>query len=97
MYEDPGDGHGSCPWRSNVRRAGFDVKGGRHSSWADAALRVLEVYQKHPPFVKTGRFTLAAGNYVSAEQLASSLAASIAGNKLSSSACSCGASFSYAR
>ena len=37
---------------------------------ADAALRILEVYQAHPPYVEEGRFTLAAGKHVNAAQLA---------------------------
>ena len=69
-YEDEGDGHGTCPWRSSIRRDGFKLKGGRHPSYADAALRILEVYQAHPDYVATGRFTLAAGKHVDAAQLA---------------------------
>ena len=47
-YKDEADGHAGCPWRSGVRRDGFEkVKGGRHPSYADAALRILEVYQAH--------------------------------------------------
>ena len=38
--------------------------------YADAALRILEVYQAHPAYVATGRFTLAAGKHVNAAQLA---------------------------
>ena len=49
---------------------GFKLKGGRHPSYADAALRILEVYQAHPPYVEEGRFTLAAGKHVNKEQLA---------------------------
>ena len=63
-YKDEKDGHAGCPWRSAIRRDGFeDVKGGRHPSYADAALRILEVYQAHPPYVEEGRFTLAAGKH----------------------------------
>ena len=70
-YKDEKDGHAGCPWRSGIRRDGFkDVKGGRHPSHADAALRILEVYQAHPPYVEEGRFTLAAGKHVNARQLA---------------------------
>ena len=59
---DEADGHAGCPWRSGVRREGFEkVKGGRHPSHADAALRILEVYQAHPAYIATGRFMLAAG------------------------------------
>ena len=71
VYNDEKDGHAGCPWRSAIRRDGFeDVKGGRHPSYADAALRILEVYQAHPPYVEEGRFTLAAGKHVDAAQLA---------------------------
>ena len=70
-YKDEKDGHAGCPWRSGIRRDGFkDVKGGRHPSYADDALRILEVYQAHPPYVATGRFTLAPGKHVNKEQLA---------------------------
>ena len=70
VYKDEKDGHAGCPWRSGIRRDGFDVKGARHQSHAGAALRILEVYQAHPPYVATGRFTLAAGKHVDAAQLA---------------------------
>ena len=69
-YKDEGDGHAGRPWRSHFRREGFKLKGGRHPSHADAALRILEAYQAHPAYVATGRFTLAAGKHVDAEQLA---------------------------
>ena len=71
VYRDDAGGHGACPWRSGIRRGGFElVKGGRHPSYADAALRILEVYQAHPAYVATGRFKLAAGKHVNAAQLA---------------------------
>ena len=70
VYKDEKDGHGGCPWRSGIRRDGFDVKNARHQSHAGAALRILEVYQAHPPYVATGRFTLTAGKHVDAAQLA---------------------------
>ena len=64
-------GHAGCPWRSGIRREGFEkVKGGRHPSYADAALRILKVYQAHPAYVATDRFTLATGRHVSEKQLA---------------------------
>ena len=69
-YTDEGDGHAGCPWRSSIRREGFTLKGGRHPSYADAALRILEAYQKHPAYAEAGRFMLAAGKHVNAEQLA---------------------------
>ena len=44
VYKDEADGHGACPWRSGIRREGFEhVKGGRHVSCAEASLRVLEL------------------------------------------------------
>ena len=71
VYKDEAGGHGACPWRSGIRREGFKhVKGGRHPSYADAALRILEAYQAHPAYVATGRFMLAAGKHVNAAQLA---------------------------
>ena len=69
-YKDEGDGHAGRPWRSHFRREGFKLKGGRHPSHADAALRILEAYQAHPAYVTTGRFMLAAGKHVDAAQLA---------------------------
>ena len=69
-YKDEKDGHAGCPWRSGIRRDGFDVKNKRHPSYADAAVRILEVIQAHPPYVEEGRFTLAAGKHVNAAQLA---------------------------
>ena len=69
-YKDEAEGHAGCPWRSGIRREGFDAKNKRHPSYADAALRILEVYQAHPPYVATGRFTLAPGKHVNAAQLA---------------------------
>ena len=76
-YKDEGDGHAGRPWRSHFRREGFKLKGGRHPSHADAALRILEAYQAHPAYAATDRFTLAAGNgrvaagkHVNAAQLA---------------------------
>ena len=48
-YKDENNGHAGCPWRSAIRRGGFDVKNARHPSYEDAALRILEVYQAHPP------------------------------------------------
>ena len=69
-YKDEGDGHAGCPWRSGIRREGFKLKGGRHPSYADAALRILEAYQEHPASVAAGRFMLAAGKHVNAAQLA---------------------------
>ena len=39
VYEDAADGHGTCPWRSNIRRAGFDhVLGGRPPACAAGRL-----------------------------------------------------------
>ena len=71
VYEDAGDGHGTQPWRSSIRRAGFEhVKGGRHASCAEASLRILEEYQQHPAYVASDRFVLAVGRLVNAEQLA---------------------------
>jgi hypothetical protein len=73
---DEAGGHAGCPWRSVIRREGFEhVKGARHPSYADAVRRILEVYQAHPAYVEAGRFTLAAGKHVSAEQLARLVAA----------------------
>ena len=69
-YKDEADGHAGRPWRSHFRREGFKLKGGRHPSHADAALRILEAYQAHPAYVTTGRFMLAAGKHVDAAQLA---------------------------
>ena len=70
-YEDEGDGHGTCPWRSGIRRDGFEhVTNKRHASRAEASLRILEVYQDHPAYVESGVFVLAAGKHVNAEQLA---------------------------
>ena len=74
-YEDLSDGHPGCPWRSGIRREGFDAKNLRHPSYAEAALRILEVYQQHPPYVANGRFTLATGKHVNKEQLARLVAA----------------------
>ena len=69
-YRDAG-GHSGCPWRSGIRRKGFEhVVGGRHASCAEASLRVLELLQAHPPFIEKDRFTLAAGRHVNAAQLA---------------------------
>ena len=46
MYKDEAGGHGGCPWRSGIRRKGFEhVMGGRHASSAEASLRVLELLQ----------------------------------------------------
>ena len=71
VYKDERDGHGTCPWRSGIRREGFEhVKGGRHATGSEASVRVLEVYQWHAPFVAAGRFTLAPGKHVDAELLA---------------------------
>ena len=69
-YKDEADGHSGCPWRSGIRREGFDAKNLRHPSYAEAALRILEAYQEHPPYVALDRFTLAPGKHVNAEQLA---------------------------
>ena len=61
VYKDEAGGHGACPWRSGIRREGFEhVKSGRHASCAEASLRVLELLQAHPPFIEKDRFTLAA-------------------------------------
>ena len=71
VYKDEAGGHGACPWRSGIRREGFEhVKSGRHASCAEASLRVLELLQAHPPFIEKDRFTLAAGRHVNAAQLA---------------------------
>ena len=73
VYEDGSNGHGTQPWKSSIRRAGFEhVKGGRHASCAEASLRILEVYQGHPDYmyVASDRFVLAVGRRVNAEQLA---------------------------
>ena len=70
VYEDEADGHGTYPWRSGIRRAGFEVKNLRHASRAEASLRILEEYQRHPAYVASDRFELAAGKRVNAEQLA---------------------------
>ena len=52
VYHSADDGHASCPWRSGIRREGFEhVKGGRHASEAEASLRILEAYQAHPAYV----------------------------------------------
>ena len=67
VYKDEAGGHGACPWRSGIRREGFEhVKSGRHASCAEASLRVLELLQAHPPFIEKDRFTLAAGRHVNA-------------------------------
>ena len=43
VYMDEAGGHGACPWRSGIRREGFEhVKSGRHASCAEASLRVGE-------------------------------------------------------
>ena len=42
----------------------------RHASRAEASLRILEEYQRHPAYVASDRFELAAGKRVNAEQLA---------------------------
>ena len=71
VFKDEGDGHGTCPWRSSIRRDGLGhVKNKRHASRAEASLRILEVYQGHPAYVESGVFVLAAGKHVNAEQLA---------------------------
>ena len=76
VYMDEAGGHAGCPWRSGIRREGFEyVKGARHVSHADAARRILEVYQAHPAYVEAGRFTLGAGKHVNAAQLARLVAA----------------------
>ena len=60
----------SLPWRSRIRRTGFQqVKGGRHRSCAEASLRILELYRDHPAYVAAGRFKLGEGKYVNAAQL----------------------------
>ena len=70
-YKDDADGHGTCPWRSGIRRDGFEhVTNKRHASRAEASLRILEVYQGHPAYVESDCFVLAAGRHVNAEQLA---------------------------
>ena len=49
VYKDEADGHSACPWRSGIRREGFEhVKSGRHASCAEASLRVLLLLQAHP-------------------------------------------------
>ena len=51
VYKDEAGGHGACPWRSGIRREGFEhVKSGRHASRAEASLRVLLLLQAHPPY-----------------------------------------------
>jgi hypothetical protein len=76
VYEDAAGGHAGHPWRSGIRRGGFEhVKGARHVSHADAAWRILELYQAHPAYVEAGRFTLGVGKYVNAAQLARLVAA----------------------
>ena len=83
VYEDAAGRLIGCPWRSGIRREGFEhVKGARHPSYADAARCILEVYQAHPAYVEAGRFTLAAGKHVNAAQLARLVAAARADGRL---------------